>query len=59
MIKIKLFENKTDHNGKLFQGFVNVNGKDLIFANAKEALNWMIENSDFISEFNHSKLVKI
>lgn len=59
MVKIKVFENKTNHKGKLFQGFVNVNGKDLVFANTEDALNWMIANAEFISEFNFSKLVHI
>ena len=59
MVKIKVFENKTNHKGELFQGFVNVNGKDLVFSNTEDALNWMIANAEFIAEFNFSKLVHI
>tara|TARA_R100000664_G_C2662040_1_gene77816 strand:+ start:406 stop:585 length:180 start_codon:yes stop_codon:yes gene_type:complete len=59
MVKIKVFENKTNHKGELFQGFVNVNGKDLVFSNTEDALNWMIANAEFIAEFNFIKLVHI
>ena len=57
MVKILLVENAKNHQGELFQGFANENGKDIVFLNVKSAIEWMIKNSEFIAEFNHSKIV--
>ena len=58
MFKIKLIENEKDYKGNLFEGFANSNGKDLVFSSVELALEWMIENAEFIAEFNHSIIVK-
>ena len=38
MVKILLVENAKNHQGELFQGFANENGKDIVFLNVKSAI---------------------
>jgi hypothetical protein len=57
MFKILATENKTDHNGKLFSGFVNVDGSDLEFDTFESAVFFLVEHSDFASEFNFLQIV--
>ena len=51
MFKIKLTEAVVDHKGDLFSGFANINGEDLTFDSFKAALEFMVANADFFSEF--------
>ena len=58
MFKILATEDKTDHKGNLFTGFINVDGVDLEFETFESAVFFLVENSDFAAEFNFFKIVK-